>query len=468
MLFPSPVFLSIFLPITFVACAALRKSGARNIALIALSLVFYAWGGRWYVLMLIASAGINWLISLGYPNASKGRASFLTAAAVAFNIGMLGWFKYAAFITRGINIIIAGINLAPLQVPDIALPLGISFFTFQAMSYTFDVRAGTCPPSRNPLDVLLYLCLFPQLIAGPILNWRDVRGQFRVNAMNLVGATDGIAIFARGLAQKVLLADEVARLANVAFTCPAGERGAALAWLGAAAYTLQIYLDFSGYSRMAVGLGKMLGFNFPDNFRTPLASRSVDEFWQRWHITLTSWFRQYVYIPLGGNRCGKAKTLRNLAVVFICTGIWHGAAWTFILWGMWNGLFVILERANIIKANRMPGAVGRLYTLCVAILGFALFRADSLRHAAAYMASMFDFRVMNAAMLSRLIEPLNIRAIVAFTAGAAVSVWPTGLTLERRGAWRELAACAAGAVLLAVSYASILASGYHPFIYFQF
>lgn len=467
MLFPSVIFISLFMPLTVALLALLRGKSVcvRNAALLAMSVLFYAIGGGWYTLLLIGCAFVNYALALAI-DARQGRTrTLITAAAVVINIATLGYFKYTGFIVRGVNILFQ----SSVIVSEIILPLGVSFFTFQALSYTLDVSAGRVKARRNPIDVLLYVCLFPQLVAGPIVKFTEFEPQLTQNKFTSENILIGMRVFAFGLAKKALLADELSKVAALAFDCPPNERTAPLAILGAVCYTMQIYLDFSGYSTMAIGLGKMIGFDFPVNFRTPLAALSMGDFWRRWHITLSEWFREYVYIPLGGNRRGKAATLRNMAIVFALTGIWHGAALTFVIWGLWNGLFVVLERAGF-KPSRLPRFVARAYVLVVVALGFVLFRASSLESAAQYYASMASFAPLDFARLSRLLEPLTLKAMFVIVVSAVVClVSPNARLVEllaaRMPRWLPSVAAFVCAVL---SYAAIVSSAHHPFIYFRF
>ncbi|MDR2504895.1 MAG: hypothetical protein LBD16_02185 [Oscillospiraceae bacterium] len=505
MLFPSPIFLSIFLPITALACALLRRVRLRNAFLLAASLTFYAWGGWVNAVLLVICAMANFGLALWFnklkvkseelkvkcgrprrsplqdvcyryagkqyvvgasPRLARGhkKQSFVdsltnnfsipTILTVVVNMGLLSFFKFA-----------------PLFTDRIVFPIGISFFTFQAMGYTLDVRSGRTQAARNPFDILLFICLFPQLIAGPIESYGNIRGQLRRNDMSWDGAGKGIRAFAAGLCMKVLLADTLAKCASLAFACPAELRSAPLAWLGAAAYTLQIYFDFAGYSVMALGLGQIIGIRFTENFRTPLAASSVQDFWKRWHITLTGWFRDYVYIPLGGNRRGALCTVRNIAVVYLLTGIWHGADWSFIAWGLFNGLFVILERLQVIRARKMPKWAAHAYVWAVVCVGFAMFRAGSLAAGAAYIKDMFDFGGVS---LQRLLQPLDLKTIAAMAVGMFFAVYGRigGKTDEtgEPGArpYKGYLAMTIALIGIVFSYTAILASGYHPFLYFAF
>ena len=360
-----------------------------NLLLVSASLLFYAWGEPVLLILLLASVLANWLLGLGIA-CGKGR-KVLLALAVVLNIGLLGVFKYAGFATDILNAI-TGLSL---PVPQIALPIGISFYTFQALSYVIDVYRDPQLVQKNGFRLLLYISFFPQLIAGPIVRYGDIAAQLKSRRVTVDGAMVGFRRLFVGLGKKILIADELAVLVNVCFTDhAAGQLPAGFAWLGAIAYLLQIYFDFSGYSDMAIGMGHIFGFRFPENFNYPYASLGIKDFWRRWHITLSTWFREYLYIPLGGNRKGKRRMLINQLIVFFCTGLWHGANMTFVVWGLYNGLFLILESNHILPVRQakhpLTKLLVRVYTLAVVTIGFVIFRADSLTQANAYLGSMFS------------------------------------------------------------------------------
>ena len=362
------------------------RDPALNVLLVCASLLFYAWGEPVLLILLLTSVAANWLFGLGIAH-GKGRRLLLTAAVV-MNIGLLGVFKYAGFATDILNSV-TGLSL---PVPQIALPIGISFYTFQALSYVIDVYRDPALVQKNGFRLLLYISFFPQLIAGPIVRYGDIAAQLKSRTITVDGAVEGFRRLFIGLGKKILIADELAVLVNVCFADAAAHRlPAGFAWLGAIAYLLQIYFDFSGYS----GMGRIFGFRFPENFNYPYASLGIKDFWRRWHITLSTWFREYLYIPLGGNRKGKTRMLLNQLIVFFCTGLWHGANLTFVVWGLYNGLFLILESNDILPVRRITSTIGkifvRIYTLLIVTVGFVIFRADSLTQAGAYLGSMFSF-----------------------------------------------------------------------------
>jgi len=379
MLFTSLTFLFYFLPLVVMVYFLLPTIGMKNLFLLLASVVFYFWGEPWFVAVMVFSIGVNYAAGIAVAGASSKRRGFLLGLAVTVNLLVLIVFKYAGFLVDSVNAVLALFSLS-LPRPEIALPLGISFFTFQAISYLVDVYRRHVPPERNPVYLGMYIAMFPQLVAGPIVRFETVARQIRNRTTTVGRASVGARIFVIGLAQKVLIANEVARIADAGFA--AAHPGLLEAWSGLIAYTVQIYFDFAGYSNMAIGLGLAFGFTFPRNFRVPYRSRSVTEFWRRWHISLSTWFRDYLYIPLGGNRISVPRTYLNLATVFLLCGLWHGASWTFVIWGAHHGSLLILERAWLGKRLRASStAIARAYTLAAVMAGWVWFRADDAGHA---------------------------------------------------------------------------------------
>lgn len=454
MVFASPVFLFAFMPVAVLLCLVTRAAGKaalRNALLLLFSLLFYAWGEPVYVLMMIAAIAVNWLLAKRVP---QSRAAFV--AAVVLDLGMLAVFKY-------LDMLISGFSwLARVDLPlaSLALPVGISFYTFQIISYLVDVRRGDVPPETNLVDFAAYVSMFPQLIAGPIVRYTDVKADLGVAKMDVNEAAAGVRRFCVGLAKKVVIANTVAEMADSAFAM-AGSLSFAAAWLGVVAYAIQIYFDFSGYSDMTIGLGKMLGFRFPENFDYPYISRSVREFWRRWHLSLSTWFRDYLYIPLGGSRSGRLRTFRNLLIVFTLCGLWHGASWSFALWGLWHGLFLCFERIPAVKRvqEKLPGWVNWLYAIVVVLLGWVLFRADDLGMAARYISDMFTLEGV------WIDEIGSLQRWIALGLGALFSI---KLPRPKLNAFTETLYTIAALALMAVCAVYLAGGTYNPFIYFRF
>ena len=382
MVFSSLEFLFAFLPILCIIYFLVPKKfrGARNIVLLAFSLFFYWYGEPKYLVIMLASILANYAFGLAVH---KKRSKAVLALAVAVNIGILIYFKYTDFILSNVNRLFH----TDLPLQEIIMPIGISFFTFQGLSYVFDVYYGKARVQKNPLNVALYISLFPQLIAGPIVRYETVAEEINLRHENRPEMAEGIRRFIIGLGKKMLLANPMGLVADTVFAIAAGDLTTPVAWVGALAYTLQIYFDFSGYSDMAIGLGKMFGFHFLENFNYPYISKSITEFWRRWHISLGTWFRDYIYIPLGGNRRGPAKHLRNIFLVWLLTGVWHGAAWNFVAWGLY--FFAILMVEKYVLGRYLNNALGHIYALLLIILGWVIFRSESLSYAASYIGVMF-------------------------------------------------------------------------------
>ena len=454
MVFASPVFLFAFMPVVVLMCIIARSAGkavVRNVLLLAASLLFYAWGEPVYVLLMIGAILMNYFLGK-YVREKK----CVFVAAVALNLGMLAVFKYLDMFIGGVNWLVR----ANLPMAHLALPIGISFYTFQMISYLIDVRRGDVPAEKNFIDFAAYVSMFPQLIAGPIVRYIDVKEELGVAKMDILTAAAGVRRFCVGLAKKVIIANTAAQVADSAFEM-AGSLSFAAAWLGIIAYAIQIYFDFSGYSDMAIGLGHMLGFRFMENFNYPYISRSIKEFWRRWHLSLSTWFRDYLYIPLGGSRKGRLCTFRNLLIVFILCGMWHGASWSFALWGLWHGLFLCIERIPVVQKiqKNMPGWVNWLYTIEVVLLGWVLFRADDMGMAARYVSDMFT---MEGVWVTDII---NIQGWIAVALGALFSI---KLPRPKMNGFTETVYTVAALVLLAVCAVFLAGGTYNPFIYFRF
>ena len=416
MVFSSVIFLCLFLPIVLGGYYLLPKRVAKNLWLIAASLLFYAFSGLWYVLLLLFSVFCNYLAGL-FVSGRKG----VLYVAVAVNLGVLGVFKYLTFLVRTVNQL-PGVAIA---VPSIVLPVGISFFTFQGLSYVIDVYRNERLKSTRFRDVLLYIALFPQLVAGPIVRYEDVADEIKSRRHTLEQLANGLRRFIIGLSKKLMIADVCGSVVTLIYSAKSSALDSRTAWLAAVCYLIQIYFDFSGYSDMAIGLGLCFGFHFKENFNYPYISASIQEFWRRWHISLSTWFREYLYIPLGGNRKGKAKTYRNKLMVFFCTGLWHGANWTFIIWGLWHGFFIVAEDAakklfglgkhGKNRRNPVETVLKHLYTLLVVLIGFVIFRADNMGQAFSMIGAMFSgirASAQTGLLLAQCLTPLTMFALL--------------------------------------------------------
>lgn len=464
MIFSSTLFLFIFLPTVLLVYYAIptRFIAAKNAVLLAASLIFYAWGEPKNIILMLLAIACNYVFGLGIEkcrqNGADSACRLILVLSLVYNLGSLFFFKYFNLVTGGI-------------FPFIALPIGISFFTFQIMSYTIDVYRGNVEAQHSIFKLGLYISLFPQLIAGPIVRYIDVDKQLTERSYDADKLFCGTSRFIMGLSKKVLISNTVASMADMAFGVT-GELNAATAWLGAICYGLQIYYDFSGYSDMAIGLGHMLGFDFLENFNYPYISCSVQEFWRRWHISLSTWFRDYLYIPLGGNRRGKARTYINLVIVFACTGIWHGAAWNFLIWGLYHGFFLIIERigfGNVLK--KLPAFVGRIYTLLVVLFGWILFRADNLTAALKYAGAMFNFGNIGLVRASAQLDNITgIAILFGIIFSAPLLPWLRGkLELLNGGKTSAYILNVAGCIgMFLLSVVFLTGSDYNPFIYFRF
>ena len=428
-----------------------KRPWVRNGLLLLFSLAFYAWGEPMYVFLMLGAILANYLLAF---RVRKSRLVFV--CAVALDLGLLAVFKYLDLLISAAN----GLFRLNLPGAHLALPIGISFYTFQILSYVIDVRRGDVPPARNLVDFAAYVSMFPQLIAGPIVRYVDVAADLRRLNGDISTAAAGARRFCMGLAKKVLLANTLASAADTAFGMT-GSLNFGGAWAGLIAYALQIYFDFSGYSDMAIGLVKMLGFSFPENFRYPYVSLSVKEFWRRWHLSLSTWFRDYLYIPLGGSRRGKGRTLLNLLIVFALCGLWHGADWTFRLWGLWHGLFLCLERLSFMKKlqEALPKWVRWCYTALVALLGWVLFRADNLGMALQYAGNLFS---LEGVWIS---EVLTVQSGAALLAGIVCCL---PLPRPRQNALTETVYTLMALTLLAACALCLAGGTYNPFIYFRF
>jgi len=389
MVFSSPIFLFLFLPVVLALCA-LPGLKLRNGLLLLFSVIFYAWGEVVFVFLMLGSTVLNHFLGQWVDRETEpSRRKWAVGVAVALNIGTLAFFKYANFAVGNLNALLGLFHAGPVHMNPVRLPIGISFFTFHALSYVIDIYRRKWVAAKNPCDVALYIFFFPQLIAGPILRWSGIAPQLARRVVTRDKFAEGVRRFVGGLAKKMIVANVVAVPTDKIFALTPQELTPALAWLAVLCYTLQIYFDFSGYSDMAVGLGKMFGFEFMENFNFPYVSQSIKEFWRRWHISLSSWFRDYLYIPLGGNRCPVWRTHLNLVMVFFLCGLWHGASWTFVIWGLYHGVFLVVERTRFGKAvESLWRPLRHGYALLVVMVGWVLFRAGSFGQAMDFLGNL--------------------------------------------------------------------------------
>lgn len=467
MVFSSPAFLFIFLTSVFILYRLIPGITAKNILLLFFSIAFYTYGEPKAVLLMLGSIILNYAAGLGMKENNKYRKIILFSAIIA-DLLILGIFKYAGFGAELLN----KIPFLSFGIPHIALPIGISFYTFQAMSYVIDSYKEPRYIQRNPFRLALYITFFPQLIAGPIVKYYDFADQIDKRTTDPVKTAKGIRRFITGLSKKLLIANTMAFAADAVYAMEPSSLTAPLAWLGAVSYLFQIYFDFSGYSDMAIGLGSMFGFDFRENFNYPYISQSMQEFWRRWHISVSSWFKEYLYIPLGGNRKGRLRTAANKLIVFFCTGLWHGASLNFIIWGLINGMFMMLESYGLLKTNCWKRPLRHIYTLLVTIIAFVFFRADDLHSACVFIAGMFKFssvEVNNTAFLSFLTPMYLVVFILAVIFFAPVLKY-TVQKAEKH--WLSAAVDITGYIvsflLLIVCILTMSSSLYDPFIYFRF
>ena len=473
MVFSSPVFLFIFFPIMMIIYW-LSPYKVKNWILLAASLLFYSWGEPRFVLAVVGTTAVDYFIAKKMATGEGRSIKYGLAISLAMNIGLLLYFKYANFFVENVQALYTLFGLQPFDWVKVALPVGISFITFQKISYMVDVYRGTVAPQRKLSDLLLYILMFPQLIAGPIVRYKDISEQLveRREADTAERRVVGFSRFMFGMAKKVLVANVLAEYADAVFSAAPADFSSATAWLGILAYTFQIYFDFSGYSDMALGLGLMLGFRFPENFNFPYISQSITEFWRRWHITLSTWIKDYLYIPMGGNRVKVPRMYFNLVFAFFISGFWHGAAWTFIFWGLYHGFFLIIDKMCMLKVLRRIGKFPAVVaTFFVAMVGWIFFRADSMSHAFSYLRRMFAFngRPDEFYCDSRFLCAFFVAIFCSFVGYfGKVENFQYRFFAERP----EKKWLVAGFCLAVVFYVwcggALLAGGLNPFIYFRF
>lgn len=459
------------MPIVLILHSVIKNLKVKNCLLLIVSLVFYAYGEPGYIFLMLFSCLANYVFALIL---SKNKKKIFIVLAVVVNLGLLGVFKYTGFLLNSLNDI-AGLSI---PVPDIPLPIGISFFTFQALSYVIDVYRGDVAVQKNYGKVLLYVSFFPQLIAGPIVRYKDVAKEIDQRHASVDDIACGLRRFIAGLGKKVLISNTMAMAVDFVFGIGTEDLNTVSAWIGALAYIMQIYFDFSGYSDMAIGLGRMFGFHFKENFNYPYVATSIQDFWRRWHISLSTFFRDYVYIPLGGNRKGKFRTVLNKLIVFFLTGLWHGANWTFVVWGLFHGFFLLLEEF-IPRLKKLPKVLSNIYALLVVTVGFVVFRADTLSQGVAFIGKMFSGFDFSAEAVSLAIQPLTPFFIVMFVAAilccgplAKATSYIKNLESTVDSTKKEkllyVASFVLSIVVLGWCILRLAGGSYNPFIYFRF
>ncbi|WP_010095151.1 MBOAT family O-acyltransferase [Ornithinibacillus scapharcae] len=474
MVFSSLVFLFAFLPAVLLVYYIVPR-GLKNVLLLLASLFFYAWGEPKYVFLMIFSIFINYIFGLLIQALREKHSSkkIVLVLSILVNLAILGFYKYSGFLIENIN---ALFNLS-ISFEPLPLPIGISFFTFQAMSYVIDVYRNDAKVQKNVWDLALYIALFPQLVAGPIVRYNTIADQIKARIHNLELFAAGIRQFIIGLSKKVLIANPLGEIADTIFATNPGELSVTTAWIGILAYTLQIYFDFSGYSDMAIGLGKMFGFEFLINFNYPYIARSIGEFWRRWHISLSSWFRDYVYIPLGGNRKGPWKTYRNLLIVWTITGFWHGASWTFMAWGFYYGIIICVERLGFNKVlEKTWRPFQHLYVIFVVMVGWVFFRADNFSYSFDYLQSMFGIGAAGLIDKTALLYLHDQAYLIVLGILFSLPLLPwIQKRLDQLGERRQILATMRFSIssfvylgLLLMVTMFLVNSTYNPFIYFRF
>lgn len=475
MLFSSPIFLFYFLPVVL-ALYFIAPAKLKNLILAVCSIFFYTWGEKILVLVMLTATVVDYFAAILIDNGKRRLGIILS---VVMNLSFLGFFKYFNFAFENFYGVIRYLGWDPQafhHVPHIVLPIGISFYTFQTLSYTIDVYRSHVKATRNFIDFVAYVTIFPQLIAGPIVRYVDIEHQLRNKAISVSNFALGVERFVIGFAKKMLIANSCAEVADSIFATPVPELSTGWSWIGIAMYSFQIYFDFSGYSDMAIGLGKMLGFHFLENFNYPYISKNIREFWRRWHISLSTWFRDYVYIPLGGNQGKTSRVYLNLLIVFFVTGLWHGASWNFIIWGLFHGFFIVIERAGFDRIlNLAWKPVQHLYTLMIVMVGWVFFRAEDLPHALSYLGKMFNISNGEPSRLSYLTYFYNnpqyiltglIATVLSASSYAFLSRWKVSTRVPYVLA--EGTRTLIGLILFIISLSFVAADTYNPFIYFRF
>lgn len=465
MVFSSFTFLFVFLPAVLLTYFLAKKRKYRNIVLFIFSLIFYAWGEPIYVLLMVLSIAVNYAIAIKIDSTKNGKKKWMVIDVI-FNIGIIGFFKYGNFIIQNINMLF-NFNIGEM---NLSLPIGISFYTFQVLSYVIDVYKKTVPAQKNIINLGMYVTLFPQLIAGPIVRYETIADEIENRKEKFSEVVEGLKRFFIGLGKKVLIANQMALIADTIYGGDLQTTGTITLWLAAISYTLQIYFDFSGYSDMAIGLGRIFGFHFLENFNYPYIAKSITDFWRRWHISLSTWFRDYVYIPLGGNRVSKIKWIRNILIVWLLTGLWHGASWNFILWGVYYGLILIIEKLFLGKLiQKLPKFLQHIYALFFIIMGWVIFRIEDFSKMGTVFERMFIYKPSG--ILDNIILNFNIFSCLPFVLIGIIGSVPILAKLKDKTkeklSYNILSNIWAFAIFI-VSVCFLLSATYNPFIYFRF
>lgn len=469
MLFSSITFLFMFLPVVM-AVYYLVPTRAKNVVLLLASLLFYAWGEPVYVILMVLSILMNYFcgqdISDNEDDPQKAKQSLIFA--ITANLLILGFFKYYGFLVNTVN------GILPVDIPyrELPLPIGISFYTFQAISYIMDIYRKKARPQKNIIYFALYISMFPQLIAGPIVRYADIEEQLKTRRINVRKIGRGSMIFILGLAKKVIIANSAGAVFDQISGMPAGSLSILTAWIGAFSYAFQIYFDFSGYSDMAIGLGRMFGFEFKINFDYPYVSRSITEFWRRWHISLSTWFREYVYIPLGGNRCSVSRNIANLMIVWTLTGLWHGAAWNFVAWGVYYGIILVLEKYVWgVFVEQLPGIVQHIYTGVLVLIGWVLFFSPSLGYSLRYLLAMVGGGTgivdSQAIFLITSNWLLYLIAVIG-SSSFGLRLLKTAISASGNGKIRAVTAAVIYVGIFIISISFLITDTFNPFLYFRF
>lgn len=471
MVFSSLLFVCLFMPVVLILHSVIKNLKVKNGLLLIVSLIFYAYGEPSYIFLILISCLLNYVFALLI---SKNKKKAYLVLAVVVNLGFLGVFKYTGFLLTSLN---AATGLS-LPVPDIPLPIGISFFTFQALSYVIDMYRGEVEVQKNYGKVLLYVSFFPQLIAGPIVRYKDIAEEIDERHAGVEDIASGLRRFVAGLGKKVLISNTMAMAVDFVFGIGSDDLNIVSAWIGALAYIMQIYFDFSGYSDMAIGLGRMFGFHFKENFNYPYIATTIQDFWRRWHISLSTFFRDYVYIPLGGNRKGKFRTVLNKIIVFFLTGLWHGANWTFVVWGLFHGFFLLLEEF-VPKIKKLPKVILHIYTILTVTVGFVIFRADTIGQGVVFVSKMFSGFNFSPEAVSLAIQPLTPFFIIMFVAAviccgplSKVTNYVKNLENIQEFTKKEkvlyIASFVLSVIVLVWCILRLAGGSYNPFIYFRF